>query len=215
MSEATLGAVLAGGLGRRMGGGDKPLRMLCGTPLLVHVLDRLRPQVRALVLNANGDPARFGAVAPGLPVVADGIAGHPGPMAGILAALDHAVAERPDLPWVITVPGDTPFIPADLATRLHAARRAAGVPLAWAASGGRAHPPIGLWPVSLRDDLRAALLSGERSVGRWAARHGGATVEWSDDPDPFFNANTPEELAAAEVSIARSRRSAPPSDQVG
>jgi molybdopterin-guanine dinucleotide biosynthesis protein A len=193
----TLAVILAGGLARRMGGGDKPMRLLAGRPLLDHLLARLGPQVPAMILNANGDPARFAAY--GLPVVADGLPDHPGPLAGVLAALDWAAAQRPDLPFVASVPGDSPFIPADLVARLHAAREAAGTPMACAASGGWTHPPIGLWPVALRGELRAALLAGERKIDRWTARFGCASAEWPTDPiDPFFNANAPEDLAAAE-----------------
>ncbi len=193
----TLAVVLAGGLARRMGGGDKPLRLLGGRPLLDHVLDRVAPQVAAVVLNANGDPARF--AAHGLPVVADGVPDFPGPLAGVLAALDWAAAARPDLPWVLSVPGDCPFLPRDLAARLHAARSAAGVPLACARSDGRTHPPIGLWPVALREALRTALSAGERKIDRWTARHGVAHADWPAAPlDPFFNANAPEDLAEAE-----------------
>jgi molybdopterin-guanine dinucleotide biosynthesis protein A len=196
MRGDTLAVVLAGGLARRMGGGDKPLRELGGRPLLDHVLARLRPQVAALLLNANGDPARFSGF--GLPVAADGLPDYPGPLAGILAGLDWAAEQRPDLPWVVSVPGDSPFIPGDLVDRLHAAREAARVPLACAASGGQTHPPAGLWPVSLRTALREALLSGERKIDRWTARHGVAVAEWPASPyDPFFNANAPEDLAEA------------------
>lgn len=202
MRADTLGVVLAGGLARRMGGGDKPLRLLGGAPMLDHALRRLSPQVAAVILNANGDPARFAAY--GLPIVADGLPDHPGPLAGILAALDWAAAHRPGLPWLASVPGDSPFIPADLVARLHAAREAAGVPLACARSGGQAHPPVGLWPVTLREDLRAALDAGERKIDRWTARHGCAHADWPDAPvDPFFNANAPEELAAAETLLRR------------
>ncbi len=197
MRADTSAVILAGGLARRMGGGDKPLRLVAGRPLLDHLLDRLRPQVPAVVLNANGDPARFAAY--GLPVVADSLPDHPGPLAGILAALDHAAEAQPGLPWVVSLTGDAPFIPADLVARLHAAREAAGVPLACARSDGQTHPPIGLWPVSLRHDLRAALLAGERKIDRWTARHGCAHADWPVDPyDPFFNANAPEDLAEAE-----------------
>ena len=201
----TLAVVLAGGLARRMGGGDKPLRPLAGRPLLDHVLDRIGPQVAATVLNANGDPARFAAY--GLPVVPDGLPDHPGPLAGVLAALDWAAARRPDLPWVLSAPGDCPFLPRDLAARLHAAREAAGgVPLACArsAESGRTHPPIGLWPVALREALREALLAGERKIDRWTARHGCAHADWPAEPlDPFFNANAPEDLAEAERMLRR------------
>lgn len=201
MRADTLAVILAGGLARRMGGGDKPLRLVAGRPLLDHLLDRLRPQVPAVILNANGDPARFAGY--GLPVVADTLPDHPGPLAGILAALDHAAAAHPGLPWVVSLTGDAPFIPLDLVARLHAAREAAGVPLSCARSDGQTHPPIGLWPVALRHDLRAALLGGERKIDRWTARHGCAHADWDTVPyDPFFNANAPEDLAEAE-GIAR------------
>ena len=197
MRDDTLAVILAGGLARRMGGGDKPLRTIGGRPLLDHVLDRLRPQARHIVLNANGAPARFAAY--GLPVIADSLPDHPGPLAGILAALDHAAARYPGVAWVLSVTGDAPFIPADLAARLHAARDAASVPLACAWSAGQAHPPIGLWPVTLRDELRAAMLAGERKIDRWTARFGCAQADWPAEPiDPFFNANTAEDLAVAE-----------------
>ncbi len=191
----TLAVILAGGLARRMGGGDKVLRPLAGRPLLDHVLDRLRPQVPAIILNANGDPDRFAGF--GLPVIADTLPGHPGPLAGVLAALEHA--EGLGLADVLSVTGDAPFIPLDLLARLRTARNAAGTPLACARSGGQAHPPIGLWSVALRDDLRAALLAGERKIDRWTARHGCAAADWPATPrDPFFNANAPEDLAEAE-----------------
>ena len=197
MRADVLGCVLAGGLARRMGGGDKPLRMLGGQPMLDHALARLTPQVSAVILNANGDPSRFAAY--GLPVVADGLPDYPGPLAGILAALDWAAAHRPDLAWVASVPGDSPFIPHDLVARLQAARALAAVPFACARSDGQTHPPVGIWPVALRDDLRAALLAGERRIDRWTARHGCAHADWPTSPiDPFFNANAPEELAEAE-----------------
>ncbi len=198
----TYGLVLAGGLARRMGGGDKPLRLLAGQPLLAHVLVRLAPQVAGLALNANGDPARF--VAFGLPVLADPLPDYAGPLAGVLAGLDWLAAAHPAMPWLVTVAGDGPFLPTDLVPRLHAARLAAGTPLACAASGGYTHPPIGLWQVGLRQDLRAALLAGERKIDRWTARHGCASAEWPVQPfDPFFNANAPEDLAAAEEILAR------------
>jgi molybdopterin-guanine dinucleotide biosynthesis protein A len=173
-----------------MGGGDKTLLPLHGRPLLAHLLTRLAPQVAALALNANGDPSRF--ASHGLPVIPDSISGTPGPLAGILAAMDHAAGLG--LPQVLTIPGDTPLIPPDLAMRLHAA----AAPIACAASAGRTHPPIALWPAALRDDLRAAILAGEGKVSRWAAKYGCAIVDW--EGDPFLNANTPEELAALEAT---------------
>ncbi len=201
MHNQTLAVVLAGGLARRMGGGDKPLRLLAGRPLLDHVLERLTPQVAEVVLNANGDPGRFAAW--GLPVVADSIPDYAGPLAGVLAALDWAAAHRPQLPWLVSAAGDCPLLPPNLVARLHAARAAAGTPLACVASDAQTHPPVGLWPVSLREELRAALLAGERRIDRWTARHGCATATWPAQPyDPFFNANAPEDLAAAEEILA-------------
>ncbi|WP_218127300.1 molybdenum cofactor guanylyltransferase MobA [Belnapia rosea] len=194
---SVLAVVLAGGLARRMGGGDKPLRMLGGQPLLNHVLARVGPQVAGVILNANGDAGRFAGY--GLPVVADPVPDHPGPLAGILAGLDWAAAMRPEIADVLSVPGDCPFLPADLLARLRAARAAAGVPMACAASGGWTHPPVALWPVALRGELRAALLAGERKIDRWTARFGCASAEWPAEPfDPFFNANAPDDLAEAE-----------------
>ena len=214
MRADTLGAVLAGGLARRMGGGDKPLRMLGGRPLLRHVLDRVAPQVAAVVLNANGDPARFAEF--GLPVVPDGVPDNPGPLAGVLAALDRAAERRPDLAWVLTAPGDCPFLPSDLAERLHAARERDGAPLACAATGGRTHPPVGLWPVSLRSALRDALAAGERKIDRWTARFGCAVAEWPDGPvDPFFNANAPDDLATAEGVLLRWANGVPIGNEEG
>lgn len=194
----TLGLLLAGGLARRMGGGDKPLRTIAGRTILAHVIERLQPQCDGLLLNANGDPVRFAEY--GLPVVADSVPDFAGPLAGILAGLDWLAANRPGAQWLVSVAADTPFIPRDLVERLHQAREAAKVPLACAASGGWTHPVIGLWPVSLRADLRRALtVEDERKIDRWAARHGVAQVEWPVTPvDPFFNANRPDDLAEAE-----------------
>ncbi|MBP0446280.1 molybdenum cofactor guanylyltransferase [Roseomonas sp. SSH11] len=185
-----LGVVLAGGLARRMGGGDKTLLPLNGRPMLSILLERLAPQVSAISISANGDGARFGAVAPGVPVLADPLPGFPGPLAGILAGMDHAA--RLGLCWVLSVPGDTPLIPPDLAARL----RAASSPIACAASAGRTHPPIALWPVGLREELRAAITAGEGKVSRWAMAQGCAPVEWPGDP--FINANRPEDLPLLE-----------------
>ncbi|WP_376100498.1 molybdenum cofactor guanylyltransferase [Roseomonas sp. CCTCC AB2023176] len=162
-------------------------------------MDRITPQVSAVAISGNGDPARFAAVAPGIPVLPDPVPGHPGPLAGLLAGLDHALASGFD--WVLTVPGDAPLVPPDLAARLDAARRGGGTPAAYAASGGQAHPPVGLWSTALRDDLRAALEGGERRVARWAKPHA-AVAEWPATPlDPFLNLNTPAEVAAAEALL--------------
>ena len=195
---ATLCVVLAGGLGRRMGGGDKPMREIGGRTILDHVIERLEPQCDGLLLNANGDPARFARF--GLPVVADTIEGYPGPLAGILAALEWTAANRPGIEWVASAAGDCPFLPRDLVARLQQARLAEDADLAVAASAGQAHPVIGLWKVALRDELRHALVEEDlRKIDRWTARYRLATVTWPAEPvDPFFNANTVDDLAEAE-----------------
>jgi molybdopterin-guanine dinucleotide biosynthesis protein A len=201
----TLGLLLAGGQSRRMGGGDKALRLLGGQTLLDHVIARVGPQVAALVLNANGDPARFARF--GLPVVADSIADFAGPLAGILAGLDWAAEHRPDCAMVASVATDAPFLPTDLVARLAAGLRAADAELACAASGGQPHPVIGLWPVRLREALRHALVDeGVRKVDVWTGRYRLATVEFPAEPiDPFFNANRPEDLDRAAALLAAGR----------
>ena len=194
-----LGLLLAGGQSRRMGGGDKALRPLGEVTLLDRVIQRLRPQVDALVLNANGDPARFARFA--LPVVPDSIPGFAGPLAGVLAGLDWAAAEHPDCAYIVSVATDAPFLPADLVARLAEGRQEAGADLACAASGGRTHPVFGLWPVGLRDDLRRALVDDDiRKVDLFTARYRLVTVSFPDAPvDPFFNVNRPQDFAAAEA----------------
>jgi molybdopterin-guanine dinucleotide biosynthesis protein A len=181
-----------------MGGGDKPMRQIGGRTILERVIARLRPQCDGLILNANGDPARFASF--GLPVIADGVADFPGPLAGILAALDWAAANRPDTRWILSAAADCPFLPRDLLARLHRARADENAELAVAASDGQSHPVIGLWSVALREQLRHALVEeGIRRIDRWTARYRLATVTWPTAPlDPFFNANTMDDIARAE-----------------
>jgi len=199
-----LGLLLAGGQSRRMGGGDKALRLLAGRTLLDRVIDRMRPQVAALVLNANGDPTCFARF--GLPVVADSIADFAGPLAGILAGLDWAAANRPDCALVVSVATDAPFLPADLAARLVEGMTADGAEIACAASGGQPHPVIGLWPVGLREALRHAVVDEcIRKVDVWTGRYRLATVDFPVNAvDPFFNANRPEDLDRAAALLAMS-----------
>ena len=208
MSPVVAGVLLAGGQSRRMGGGDKCLRPLAGRPILAHVIDRARAQVGPLVLNANGDPARFADF--GLPVVADVVADFAGPLAGVLTGLEWAAANAPDCTHVASFACDAPFLPADLVARLSAALTEQGTDLACAASQGRSHPVFGLWPVRLAGDLRRAMVEDEiRKVDIWTSRFRLATVEFpmtetSVGPlDPFFNANRPDDLATAERFAAR------------
>jgi molybdopterin-guanine dinucleotide biosynthesis protein A len=195
--------VLAGGLARRMGGGDKARITIGGVTILQRVLTCLQPQCSRLVINANGDPARFADTE--LPVVADSVPDFAGPLAGILAGLDWAARQIPDCEWLVSAPGDCPFLPDDLVPRLHAARIAAGVPLACARSGQWRHPVIGLWPLALREDLRRALVAeGLRKIEIWTSRYGVGIADWPAEPvDPFFNINTPDDAAQAQAMAAR------------
>ncbi len=204
-----LGVILAGGLATRMGGGDKGLLSLGGQSLMARVIDRLSPQVRQIALNANGDGARFDDF--GLPVIPDSIEGFAGPLAGVLTGLDWAAEQGAAA--IVTAAADTPFFPHDLVARLVAASDGQSHPLVLATtpksgdevlkSGGKGrvnrHPTFGLWPVALRDDLRAALTGGLRKVVLWTDQHGGREALFEAEPfDPFFNVNTPDDLARAE-----------------
>lgn len=190
------GIILAGGLATRMGGGDKCLLPLGGAPMLERVVQRLAPQVDALALNANGDAARFDSF--GLPVVADSVEGFAGPLAGVLAGLDWAAGEGHEA--IITAAGDTPFFPVDLAVRLWAEAEGMAQPLVLARSPDGRHPTFGLWPVALREDLRAALEGGLRKVVLWTEAQGGRMADYPDDA-AFFNINTPEDLTRAEAML--------------
>lgn len=193
------GVILAGGQSTRMGGGDKGLLKLGGRTLLDQVADRLEPQVFEVALNANGDASRFNT---SLPVIADSIADFAGPLAGVLAGLDWAASRGHS--HIVTAAADTPFFPCDLVPRLLLAAEEAPIALAATPEKGRInrHPTFGLWPVELRNDLRAALEGGLRKVVLWTDKHGTALAEFSTDPfDPFFNVNTPEDMELAEGMI--------------
>jgi molybdopterin-guanine dinucleotide biosynthesis protein A len=192
------GVILAGGLATRMGGGDKGLREVGGKRLIDHVIARLSPQCARLAINANGAPGRFAEFA--LPVLPDSLSGHPGPLAGVLAGLDWAAEQGFDS--IVTAAADTPFFPRDLVARLVEAAGPEGLALA----GSRdeegklwRHPTFGLWPVALRDDLRSALQGGLRKIVLWTDAHHAGLAEFPARPfDPFFNVNTPEDIAEAE-----------------
>lgn len=198
-----LGVILAGGQATRMGGGDKGLLRLGGQSLLARVIDRLAPQVATLALNANGDPARFDRF--GLPVLADTIEGFAGPLAGVLAGLDWAAEQGADT--IVTAAADTPFFPGDLVPQLLLASEGMAHPLVLSATpdperGRVRHPTFGLWPVALRDDLRAALQDGLRKVVIWTDKHEGREAVFPvAGIDPFFNVNTPDDLARAEAFL--------------
>ncbi|SOD90907.1 molybdenum cofactor guanylyltransferase MobA [Caenispirillum bisanense] len=194
------GVILAGGLSRRMGGGDKTLLTLDGKPMLAHVIERLTPQVGPMALNANGDPARFEPF--GLPVLPDVVEGFAGPLAGVLTALRWAALEHPDVTHVLTTAADAPFVPLDLVARLWRAVED-GADIACAASGGWTHPVVALWPVRLAGDLRRALVDEDmRKIDAWTARYRTVAVEWPAQPlDPFFNVNRPEDLDAANAML--------------
>lgn len=194
-----LGVILAGGQATRMGGGDKGLRLVGGRRLLDHVIARLGPQVAGMAINANGDPARLAEF--GLPVLADSLPGYPGPLAGVLAGMDWAAGQGAGA--IVTAAADTPFFPSDLVARLQASAGASGLALAASMDAEGCvwrQPTFGLWPVVLRDDLRAALTSGLRKIVLWTDTHGAGQAVFASDPfDPFFNVNTPEDIARAEA----------------
>ena len=203
MGAALPGVIIAGGRATRMGGGDKGLLLAGGQSLIGHVITRLRPQCGQLALNANGDAGRFADL--GLPVLPDSIDGLPGPLAGVLAALDWAAGLGADA--VLTAAADTPLLPPDLVRRLAQAADASGCAIAASPDADgipRRHPVIGLWRVDARGDLRAALAAGLRRQGEWAARQGAEVVIWPSQPiDPFFNVNTPADLARADALLDR------------
>ncbi len=202
------GLILAGGEGRRMGWADKALMLLQGKPLLAHLLDRLSPQITPIALSANGDPERFAGLCS--VVLRDEIPDQ-GPLAGILAGLDWAAAQGADA--LVTVPVDTPFLPADLVARLAKASLGGQRPcyarsLSTSQDGTetyRAHPAVALWPVSMRPMIQAGLETGERRLR--IALQDGVAVDFSETPDPFANLNTLEDLAQAEADLAQGRRS--------
>lgn len=201
-----VGVLLAGGQSRRMGGGDKGLLEIAGRPMLAHVMERFSGQVGDVVLNANGDPARFERF--GLPVAADPIEGNVGPLAGVLAGMRWAVRNAPDATHIATASTDAPLIPPDLVQRLSAALEGKAERIALANSDGFVHPVIGLWPVELADDLERAIKDGVRKVLHWTDRHGTVGVDFAfvrvggKTIDPFFNANTPEEFDEVAALIA-------------
>ena len=200
-----LGVILAGGLATRMGGGDKGRLVLGHRSLLDRVIARLAPQVAGLAINANGDPERFADL--DLPVLSDSVVGHPGPLAGVLAGLDWAADQGAE--EIVTVAADTPFFPGDLVVKLSVAAAGSANRLALAAShdaNGKLwrQPTFGLWPVALRDDLRTALKDGLRKVVIWTDRHGAVQVVFEGAGfDPFFNVNTPDDLALAETMVEK------------
>ena len=192
------GLLLAGGQSRRMGGGDKCLQTLNGKSLLARVIRCARPQVDHIILNANGDVARFDSY--GLTVVRDVVDGFAGPLAGILTGLEWARENRPDCHWVASFACDAPFVPDNLVSRLSDAIVKNNGALVCASSNGRDQPVFGLWPVALAGDLRSALVKeGIRKVDTWTGRYNLVRANWSTDPiDPFLNVNRPPDLAEAE-----------------
>jgi molybdenum cofactor guanylyltransferase len=204
-----LGVLLAGGGSRRMGGGDKCLRLLGGETILARIVARAAPQVDRLILNANGDATRFGDGRFGdfrLPVVPDSVPGQVGPLAGVLTGIEWARDNFPGCGWVASFASDAPFMPENLVEKLVDAVSNGDAEMACAASGGRAHPVFGLWPVRLAADLRHALVAEDiRKVDAWTARYHIAQVDYPVvEVDPFFNVNRPDDLAAAESLMDRS-----------
>lgn len=201
-SGPLVGLLLAGGLARRMGGGDKCFQRLGGRALIEYAIDTAAPQVGPMIINAAGDPSRFDAF--NLPVVADAIEGFAGPLAGVLTGMEWARKHQPESRWLVTIPTDAPFFPADFVKRLLAGVEENGADMACARSNGRTHPVFGLWPVSLAGALRKALIDEEiRKMDIWTAHYNITYAEWPSHPvDPFFNINRPEDLIQAETLLA-------------
>jgi molybdopterin-guanine dinucleotide biosynthesis protein A len=199
-----LGVILAGGLASRMGGGDKALLELGSERLIDLVISRISPQVAGLAINANGDPSRFSEF--DLPVLPDSIKGFAGPLAGVLAGLDWAAENEADA--IVTVAADTPFFPLNLVAELEIATKLGNTNIALATTpdperGQVRHPTFGIWPVSLRDDLRSELEDGLRKVVLWTDKHDAASALFQNkDRDPFFNVNTPDDLKIARQMLA-------------
>lgn len=203
------GVLLAGGLARRMGGGDKGMKRLGGRPIMDRIIERARPQVTTLLVNANGDPGRFESY--GLPVMADVVDGYAGPLAGVLTGLEWAAGHAPSgTRFVASFAVDAPFVPLNLVARLRRAVADQGAEMACAKSGGRTHPVFGLWPLELAGDLRRAMIDDEmRKIDRWTARYRLVEVDFATEPfDPFFNINDPDNLAEAERLVAAERGAA-------
>lgn len=200
-TESCYGIVLAGGLSRRMGGGDKGLQTIGGHSLIARVIAAIQSQCSGLVLSVNGDATRFQSFS--LPIVADDVPGFKGPLAGLLAGLDWIAENHPFAAYALSVPSDTPFLPDDLIARLTLAREAESAEIACAASGGRMHPVVALWPVRIRTDLRSALVGeDQRKIERFMQDYRCARADWPSEPyDPFFNVNAPADLAKAEALL--------------
>lgn len=203
--ESVAGIILAGGMSRRMGGGDKTQLNVGGKTLIAHALERLQTQTRRIAINSNGDPEPFARFS--LPVIKDSIEGRAGPLAGVLAGMNWAAEQG--CKAVVSVAGDTPFFPQDLTNRLVEAAQISDVPIMIAASRNSdnelvRHPTFGLWPVDLRENLMKALAGGVRKVVAWADKHGIESVEFErGSVDPFFNINTREDLEFARELLAR------------
>src|SRR5581483_4407155 len=206
-SPQVTGVILAGGLSRRMGGGDKGLLQIAGKSMLAHVACRLRPQVNRVIINANGDARRFATL--DLPVVPDTVGGFVGPLAGVLAGMRWSLANANEARWIVTAAADAPLLPGDLVARLIEAVAERPDTIALAQSHGELHPVIGLWPVALAGDLEEQLGRGVRKVLDWTGRHGTVAVPFAPvrvcglDIDPFFNANTPSELEQLRAMLAK------------
>ena len=194
--------ILAGGAAKRLGGGDKPLRMIGGKPILDWIIERIKPQIHALALSANGNPARFAAYS--RDILPD-FEPHLGPMAGIVSAMEWAKKTNPIASHVLILSGDSPFIPSDLVRRLAELPSIAPDSMIAASSAGRTHPTIGFWPIAASDRIKQAIIEGKgRRVSDWLEVFPHQSVEWETQPfDPFFNINTQEDLAAAELVLGQ------------
>jgi molybdopterin-guanine dinucleotide biosynthesis protein A len=192
--DAVTGVILAGGEARRMGGRDKGLIEIAGRPMVEYVIEALRPQVGALLINANRSRERYARF--GYPVVADEFDGYNGPLAGMASCMRVAATD-----YIATLPCDSPHIPPDLVARLFLRLREEQADIGVAHNGERMQPVFSLIRRALLDSLQDYLDGGERKIDRWFERHATAVVDFSDRPDTFINVNTPEDVAKMEATL--------------
>lgn len=188
--------ILAGGMARRMGGNDKGLVDLLDQPMIKHTLDRIKPQVKEIMINANRNQTRYADF--GYPVFSDDDSGYLGPLAGMITAMGKTQAD-----YLLVVPCDCPLLPLDLVERMLAQIQSEDAELAVASDGKREQPVVLLLKPSLRDSMKAFLDGGERKIDFWYAKHHCVVAEFSDQPNAFVNVNTPEQKQQLAEAIAK------------
>ncbi|WP_076413202.1 molybdenum cofactor guanylyltransferase MobA [Shewanella sp. UCD-KL12] len=196
MSLQINAVILAGGMARRMGGNDKGLVDLNGQPMIKHAIDRVKPQVKEILINANRNQNLYAEF--GYPVVSDEDSGYLGPLAGMITAMAQTDAD-----YLLVVPCDCPLLPTDLVSRMLSQIESNDAELAVASDGKREQPVVMLLKPSLRDSMKAFLDAGERKIDFWYAKHNCVVTDFSDQPNAFVNVNTPEQKQQLAEAIAK------------